>query len=144
MAAMHKILKAEKMANGLVLVVDNPDGKEERYIVADDGSAAYRTLAQASDRAAYGTDHGYREEPEPPRASTVDESGHEVVDEDDDDYDYDDGSILSDGRVLLENAAQFVNNNPGVGQFLGSMISGMNQAEAKRHRVKTGQAKKRK
>jgi len=142
MAAMHKILKAEKMANGLVLVVDNPDGKEERYIVADDGSAAYRTLAQASDRAAYGTDHGYREDPEPPRASTVDESGHEVEDEDED-YE-DDGSILTDGRLLLENAAQFVNNNPGVGQFLGSMISGMNQAEAKRHRVKTGQAKKRK
>lgn len=145
MAAMQKILKAETMANGLILVIDTPDGKEERYIVADDGSAAFRTIQQAATKASGASGNTYHEPPEPeaeaPRASTIDEDGHEA---DDDDYSDDDDSIVGDARVLLGGIADFVNSNPAAGQFLGSVISGMNQAEAKRHRVRSGQAKKRK
>lgn len=141
MAAMQKIIKAQLMSNGLILVVDKTDGTEEQFLVSDDGSAAYRSLRGAAEASAGASSKSYTEpEEEPRRTTTIDEEGAGVEDEDDD-Y-TDDDSLLGDAQVLFQGAADFVNRNPGVGQFLGSMISGMNSAEAKRHRVREGKAKK--
>ena len=146
MAAMHKLIKVQLMSNGLILIVDKANGEEEQFLMQDDSSAAYRTIRDAAQKAAGTASAGepYREPPEEPRRATVvDEDGSGVVDDDDEeDYEGDDESFVGGLRVLGKGAADFLNSNPGVAQFAGSLLGGLNNAEKRRQAMKDEQARR--
>ena len=142
---MRKVAYIEKFANGALITVDQEDGAETQFVLADDGSAAYRTILQAYDKAAAtSTKDAYREppEPEPPRGEASNSADPEPESEFYDDED--DDSLVGDARFLLQRGVSFIEQNPGLGQFLGGVLNGANSMEAKRHRMKQAERKVRK
>lgn len=139
---MRKVAYIEKLGNGLLVTVTKDDGVETQFFVMDDGSVAFKAVEQAYDMGqAASTGRSYREPPE-----ETSSEGHRVTVEDEppppppsyggDDYDDDDPSIVGDTRYLLQSAADFVGQNPAVGQFLGSVFAGATSAEKRRHAMK--------
>jgi len=115
-----KSIKVQTMRNGLILHVHTSKGPEQ-FLVPDDGSSAFKSFAEACGEALDSVSEPEPASEEEPRMGFGPNFGPTSDPEED-----------ADNMTLGEAANVFLSQNPGIGNFLGKFIGGMNEAEKKR------------
>jgi len=113
-----KSIKVQALSNGLILHVHTSKG-EQQFLVPNDKSSAYKSFAEACKEA---LDSVSETEPEPEPGMGFGPNPGPVSDPEMD----------ADNMSLGEAANVWLSQNPGVGDFLGKFLGGMNAAEKKR------------
>jgi len=117
-----KSIKVQTMRNGLILHVHTSKGPEQ-YLVPDDKSSAFKAFAEACGEALDSvSEPPPSSDPQPEPESTFGPNFGPTSDPEAD----------ADNMSLGEAANVFLQQNPGIGDFLGKFIGGMNEAEKKR------------
>jgi|GEM_PF-5638037 len=115
-----KSIKVQALSNGLILHVHTSKG-EQQFLVPNDKSSAYKAFAEACKEALDSVSEP-EPEPEPEPSMGFGPNFGPTSDPEED----------ADNMSLGEAANVFLSQNPGIGDFLGKFIGGMNEAEKKR------------
>ena len=122
----------QKLANGFLL-------HEEHFLMSDD-SAECKDLSRAYDTASAQARQQVHAEPEPEPGPEPAEAGQAqspfnfgLGHEDAAEYDDENPGIFDVGSYYLRKCARVVEQNPTLGNTLGSFLGGLSEMEAKRH-----------
>lgn len=117
----------QKMANGFMLA-------EEYFLMADE-SAECKDLGRAYDTASTQARQEVHEEPEPEPEQEKSPFNFGFGHEDAAEYDDEEPGLVDVGSYYIRKAARVVEQNPSLGNALGSFLGGLNQMESKRRKM---------